>query len=331
MNLSVIEYRGDVVDKHHYVDALIVGRDSRPIAIWGDAEKLVVPRSCIKPFHACSIVALYNSLDLKISNDRLALTTASHGGTERQVDILRKWLVDINIPEETLECGIHPPTNPIIRRKLLAEGSIISEIYHNSVGKHIALIQLCQAMGFKITGYNDVKHPVQQRLHDMFNQIYHQILGSSNNFGRCRDGSAIPLLTLHDLANLTMSFLPEYRPLDFNTQISRVLNVLTSDPALLSRSEDYFLTRIVNAFAGSLCAKEGSNGVCFFLHIPTGITGVFKVRDGAENVVGVILIQLLHRLNLVNEAITNSLVDISMPTEKSTTGTSLGHTVVIFD
>lgn len=330
MNLSVIEYRGNIVDKHSHIDAVILDRNFQPILACGDIDKYVVPRSSFKPFQACTIAALYEEAGIDISDDRLTLATASHGGMKCQIAVLQEWLEDINVSVDILECGSHPPTNPVVRRAMIAEGTSVSKIHNNNAGRHIAFVQLCQAMGYRITGYNDENHPVQQKFRSMYYQVYKNFV-FDNSMGRCGDGSSIPLFTLSNFAKLALSFLPENRPAEYRPQIDRVIDLLTNNAAMISRSEDYFLTRIISAFTGDFCGKEGSNGVCFFVHIPTGFAGAFKVRDGSEQIVSVVLLNMLKHLQLIDKRKSELLNDLINPIVKSFSGSPVGHTTVVFN
>jgi L-asparaginase II len=138
--------RGDFVECVHDVHAVAV-RGGELIASAGDPSLLTSLRSAAKPVQALPLARAYPDL----GDEELAIAAASHYGTPRHIDAVRKLLAATGGGEEELDCGRQPgrPQEPI---------------YDNCSGKHAGMLAVCRANGWPLAGYRHPEHPLQRLL-----------------------------------------------------------------------------------------------------------------------------------------------------------------------
>ena len=138
--------RGDFVECVHEVHAVAV-RGGELVASAGDPSLLTSLRSAAKPVQALPLARAYPDL----GDEELAIAAASHHGTPRHIDAVRKLLAATGGSEEELDCGRQPgrPQEPI---------------YDNCSGKHAGMLAVCRANGWPLTGYRHPEHPLQRLL-----------------------------------------------------------------------------------------------------------------------------------------------------------------------
>jgi L-asparaginase II len=138
--------RGDFVECVHEVHAVAV-RGAELVASAGDPSLLTSLRSAAKPVQALPLARAYPDL----GDEELAIAAASHYGTPRHIEAVRKLLAATGGSEEELDCGRQPgrPQEPI---------------YDNCSGKHAGMLAVCRANGWPLAGYRHPEHPLQRLL-----------------------------------------------------------------------------------------------------------------------------------------------------------------------
>jgi L-asparaginase II len=144
--LRVAVRRGTFVECVHEVHGVAV-RDGEQVAAFGDPSLVASLRSAAKPIQALSLARAYPDL----GDEELAIAAASHFGTERHVDAVRKLLAATGGSEDELDCGIQDGRPP-------------EPIYDNCSGKHAGMIAVCRAHGWPVAGYRHPDHPLQRLL-----------------------------------------------------------------------------------------------------------------------------------------------------------------------
>ena len=140
--------RGDVVEAVHLVHAVAV-RGGEVVAGAGDPALVCFMRSSSKPLQALPLARARDDL----SDDDLAIASASHRATEDQIAAVRALLAKAPATENDLELG-------------LQEGRPPERIYHNCSGKHAGMLALCRAEDWETHGYRLPSHPVQRACAD---------------------------------------------------------------------------------------------------------------------------------------------------------------------
>jgi L-asparaginase II len=146
--LRVAVRRGTFLECVHEVHGVAV-RDRETVAAVGDPSLVTSLRSAAKPVQALPLARAYPEL----GDEELAIAGASHFGTERHVEAVRKLLAATGGREEELDCGIQDGRPP-------------QPIYDNCSGKHAGMIAVCRAHGWPVEGYRQPDHPLQRLLLD---------------------------------------------------------------------------------------------------------------------------------------------------------------------
>ena len=146
--LRVAVRRGEILESVHEVHAVAV-RGGELVAAAGDPSLMASLRSAAKPFQALPLSRAHEHLDEEL----LAIGAASHHGTPRHVEAVRRLLAATGGHESELQCG-------------LQDGRPSEAVYDNCSGKHAGMLAVCRANGWPIETYRDPEHPLQRLLRD---------------------------------------------------------------------------------------------------------------------------------------------------------------------
>jgi L-asparaginase II len=146
--LRVAVRRGEFVECIHEVHGVAV-REGEVVASFGDPSLVTSLRSAAKPLQALPLSRAYSEL----GNEELAIAAASHYGTPRHIEAVRKLLAATGGSEDELDCG-------------LQDGRPPEAIYDNCSGKHAGMLATCRANGWPVEGYRHSDHPLQRLLRD---------------------------------------------------------------------------------------------------------------------------------------------------------------------
>ncbi|HEV8100126.1 MAG TPA: asparaginase, partial [Gaiellaceae bacterium] len=125
--LRVAVRRGTFVESVHEVHGVAL-RDGEVAAAFGDPGLAVSLRSAAKPLQALPLARAYPEL----GQEELAIAAASHYGTPRHIEAVRKLLAATGGSEDELDCGSQ-------------EGRPPEPIYDNCSGKHAGMVATCRA------------------------------------------------------------------------------------------------------------------------------------------------------------------------------------------
>jgi L-asparaginase II len=146
--LRVAVRRGEFVECIHEVHAVAI-RGGEVVASAGDSSLVASLRSAAKPLQALPLARGYADL----GDEELAIAAASHYGTPRHIEAVRKLLAATGGSEEELDCGRQ-------------DGRPQEAIYDNCSGKHAGMLATCRANGWPVEGYRHPDHPLQRLLLD---------------------------------------------------------------------------------------------------------------------------------------------------------------------
>ena len=94
--LVTLERQG-LMESVHRGSAIIFHSTEGILAAWGHPEKIIFPRSAMKPLQVFTAL----SSGLLLSNEQVALGSASHYGEEKHLLIAKKWLSQLSLSAET--------------------------------------------------------------------------------------------------------------------------------------------------------------------------------------------------------------------------------------
>jgi L-asparaginase II len=127
--------RGPLVESVHVGHAVVA--DARGvIAVWGEADTTLLPRSSCKMLQALPLVDSGAADAAGLGDEQLALACASHQGAAVHVEAIARWLAAIGRGESDLRCGPQVPGDGAERERLRAAGCTPTQLHNNCSGKH---------------------------------------------------------------------------------------------------------------------------------------------------------------------------------------------------
>merc|ERR1712096_535308 len=103
--------RSDFVESTHYGVAVLINSNGEVLKEWGNSNILIYPRSALKPIQSLNLYRDGVAEALNLSDDFIALTTASHHAENIHQKMINKWLKKIKLKENHLSCGPSWPLN----------------------------------------------------------------------------------------------------------------------------------------------------------------------------------------------------------------------------
>ncbi len=156
--------RGGLVESHHRGAVAVVDSSGRLVASLGNPREPVILRSAAKPFQALALVCSGAAKAYGLTDEELAVVCSSHGGDERQVALVESILQKAGLDESMLQCGVHAPMDPTVRRSLAREGREPGPLHNNCSGKHAGMLATAKHLGLTLDDYTEPDHGVQQAI-----------------------------------------------------------------------------------------------------------------------------------------------------------------------
>ncbi|WP_406438160.1 asparaginase [Streptomyces sp. NBC_01613] len=260
--------RGGVVEGIHYGSVVVLDADGQVQLQIGDIEVAFYPRSALKPVQAVAMVRAGLPLDGQL----LSLTAASHSGEERHLAGTRRILELAGLTEDHLRNVTDMPFDPVVRDEWIRAGRPPSRLAQNCSGKHAAMLYTCKLNGWSLDDYLDPKHPLQQAIAEIVEDLTGQRIAEVTV-----DGCGAPLfsVSLHGLARAAARITtaptgtPEARVADAMREHAEMASGAGRDVAALMRA------------VPGLLAKDGFEGVQVAA-LPDGRAVAVKIADGAN-------------------------------------------------
>jgi L-asparaginase II len=248
----------------------------------GSIEMPIFPRSSVKSLQASAMLRA----GLKVDDRQLALTQASHSGSQMHQDAVLEILHGVGLSESDLQNAPFKPFGELERMRWGEKPG--ASIASDCSGKHAGMLATCITNGWDTKTYLDPEHPMQVAI---LSEIESLIGGPVSN--KTFDGCGAPLFAMPtiDLARaiqkMTLSTDPIYQ---------RVLESARDYPEMLG-GEGRLVTRLIQSVPG-LFMKDGAEAVCV-LSLKDGRTLVFKVADGALRPFGIIIQEALKQWGIM--------------------------------
>ena len=169
--LTIEVLRGRVVESRHRIHAVIADADGRVLESWGDRNRLVFPRSTVKPIQALPLIETGAADRFELSEAEIALACGSHSGAPCQIVLVEKWLSRLGIEENALECGPQKPLGEDAADILVRSGEAPRSIHNNCSGEHAGFLTTALHLGEPLQGYSDPDHPVQKRVSEVLHEL----------------------------------------------------------------------------------------------------------------------------------------------------------------
>src|SRR6185503_3745375 len=160
--------RGRIVESVHYGSIAVVDANGKMIASYGDPQMVAFLRSSAKPFQALPFVERGGVEYFDFTPRELALSCASHEGSDMQVQAVSALQNKIGIEESSLQCGTHLPGDVDELKSLIVHDREPRTNHNNCSGKHTAMLAHAKMRGLPLNDYLDIQHPVQQDILNTF-------------------------------------------------------------------------------------------------------------------------------------------------------------------
>jgi L-asparaginase II len=314
--------RGALVESHHRVHVVVAHAERGVIASCGNPAHVSFVRSAIKMFQALPLVEDAVDAALGVSDEELALCTASHNAEPFHVAAAHRLLARAGADENALACGAHPPMSAAAAATLHASGIEPGRIHNNCSGKHAGMIALAHVHGWPIDGYHQIDHPVQQRVTKTLS-TWTGI--SPAQIGTAIDGCGLPTfaLPLDAVAHACARFATA--AVSPGTAATRLVGVMTKYPEYVAGTGRLCTLLMRRTAASSLFAKVGAEGF-YCAGVPSMKVGLaLKVEDGAKRASEPALLSALRTIDALTDADLEALRDFSRPAVLNTRGEIVGE------
>ena len=289
--------RSDEVESFHQGVAVLINSSGEILKEWGDSDKLIYPRSALKPIQSLNLYKDGIAEELDISDEYIALTTASHHSEIFHQKMVIKWLEKFNLNEDNLCCGPDWPWNLEDKFEAKKNSKKKRRIFHNCSGKHCGHLVVSKYKDFPIENYNENNHPIQKELINLIENLSSYKI---KNIGV--DGCTLPnpLIPIKKFAH-AMAQMADYNKLNENSDIAkRIFDSCIKFPEITggTNSVNCALTKLSK---GKIFFKNGAEGV-FVAIIPERKSAlVVKIDDGASRAAEVAIAGLISELNIIDE------------------------------
>ena len=142
--------RGDVVESSHQVD-VVVADLAKPVVVWGESDRSVIPRSAIKFIQALPLLRTGAADRYDVSEIELALACSSHSGERDHIEAVAAWLQRIGCSPQDLECGPSAPIGDEAAIEHHRAGAEALPIINCCSGKHAGFLTVARLYAPMVT------------------------------------------------------------------------------------------------------------------------------------------------------------------------------------
>lgn len=292
VELAVVE-RSGFIESRHAGAAVVLSADGEVIARHGNADALILPRSSLKPLQAVACITAGAVLE----GEQLALSTASHTGTDRHANTVRDMLTEGGLTEDDLGCPPAWPGDTATRDEMVREHGEPARVRMNCSGKHAAMLRACVATGWTTDGYLDAAHPLQAHIRDVIERLTGEKVAHT-----AIDGCGAPVYAL-TLTGLTRSIhrvgtASDRSPFALHRVAGSLVRAVRENPWTIEgpgRPDTVAIEKL------GVFTKGGAEGVMVMV-APNGTTVGLKMLDGASRASTIVAATLLARTGAVSEA-----------------------------
>ena len=309
--------RSGEIESFHQGVAVLINSSGDILKEWGNSDINIYPRSALKPIQTLNLYKDGIADSMKLTEEQIAITTASHHAEKFHQEIISDWLTKININEENLSCGHDWPWNLEDKFKEKIKNKNKRRIYHNCSGKHCGHLAVCKHKNLNLKNYQEKTHPIQQDLMKLIEDLSDYKI---KNIGI--DGCTLPnpLMPLKKFA-LAAARLTDDKKLNENIDISKkIFNSCVKFPEITggTNSANCVLTKLSK---GKIFFKNGAEGVFLALIPEIKSALVVKILDGAARAAETAIAGLISELNVIDE---NELAKIKSSEVTNSTGQIIG-------
>ncbi|MFD0982356.1 asparaginase [Tropicimonas aquimaris] len=289
-------WRGDIRESVHRGHAVICDGSGAVIEAWGDADKVVLPRSSAKMVQALPLLESGAADAVGLTTEQLALACASHSGAAIHTGRAERWLADLGLTDSDLRCGPQDPEDPAEHKRLLCSDERPCQVHNNCSGKHCGFLTLNRHIGAG-PECTEPDHPVQLAVRAAWEEVTGE---TCPGFGI--DGCSAPnfAASLAGIGRAMAGYAAarEGRGRRQSAQ-ARLAQAMMAHPALIA-GEGRACTDLTRALGGAGVVKTGAEG--FYIAIlPERRIGVaLKIEDGTTRASECVITAILVRLGVLS-------------------------------
>ncbi len=269
-------WRGGILESQHLGHAVVVDQAGAVVAAWGDAERVILPRSACKMVQALALVESGAADAAGLGSAQLALACASHNSAAIHTTRVAAWLEALGLDDNDLRCGAHMPRDPDAHKALLCSGEEPHQWHNNCSGKHTGFLTLNRHLGGG-SEYIEVDHPVQRAVREAFEETT-----GETSPGFAIDGCSAPnfATSLTGLARSMARFANAGAGGSVRERaMVRLRAAMAAHPELVA-GEGRACTRLMRAMGGRAMVKTGAEAVFVGILPEQGLGIAVKVDDG---------------------------------------------------
>ncbi len=318
--LSIQITRGATVESLHTVHAVVMDGAGKNTAVYGDAHRMIFPRSSLKPLQAIALLETGAAESFHVSNEEIALACASHSAEEIHTQKVMSWLKRLNLDETALECGAQP--RPHVKE--------VTALHNNCSGKHVGMLTLSLFLKTDTKGYTNPHHPTQQKILSTMAEM----CGCNLTPACCGiDGCSAPNPGM-PLENMARGFAVFMNPAGLGikrgTACRHIYTAMTENPALVGGTEKLD-TVLMTAAKGKIMSKTGAEGVYIAVIPEKNAVVALKAEDGATRAAQTALYALLEKHDLAAPEVLAAIRPLCLPDITNWRGTVTGKTAYTFN
>lgn len=300
--------RGTTVESIHYGAIAVVTAEGNLFAWAGDPHINTFLRSSAKPFQTLPLLEMGGLEKFQITGDELAITCASHSGTDTHLKSIYNLQQKIGVSESDLRCCTHQPFDPASREKLRAQGIRPSPNHHNCSGKHTGMLGQAKLLGVSLEKYTEVEHPVQEQILSTFCEMC-EISQDKVSVGR--DGCSVPTFSI-PLFNSAWGWARLVNPAGLPDKRTKACQTITNSmgthPFYIG-GPGRFDTQLMKTAPGKIISKTGAEAFqaagIFKNAIAPGSPALgiaLKIADGDQGKRSrrAVMLEVLNQLNLLS-------------------------------
>jgi L-asparaginase II len=263
-------------------------------------------RSSAKPFQVLPFVERGGVEYFGFTPRELALSCASHEGSDMHVQAVRHLQEKIGIEENNLQCGTHLPGDVPELKKLIVQNLKPTTNHNNCSGKHTAMLAHARMRSLPLENYLERDHPVQQDILATFAWMckYPVVQVELGTDGCSAPNFAVPLF------NAAFGFArmcdPRGLPEERAQACRKITSAMSAFPEMASGYGE-FDEQLMKAGNGKIITKRGAEGYQIVGLLPgtrgvdsPGVGIAIKVLDGDASHMGM----ELESTNRVRPAVT---------------------------
>ncbi len=259
----VRQLRNGIEESVHRGDIVEVDVNGRPLRGLGDPDRVVILRSCVKPFGLVALIEAGGVEAFQLEPAELAIMASSHSGEDLHVRTIQGMYRRANVSQSVLACGAEKmPLDELTAARLARDGEKASPVRHMCSGQHSVFLLLCRLRGWEPVGYWLDDHPAQV----LYRETVARAFGTSTSklkLGIDGCGISTYAFPLREVAR-AYAFLADPSAVaksdpraSMAVALTIVRDAMLANPEMVGGTRDRIDTSVMKALPGRVVSKGG--------------------------------------------------------------------------